>query len=307
MKWNGTAEYTFRNANFENTGRHDQNEVLLRLEPSAEVNSHWHVNARIDVNVDLKNDTKAEDGGDFSLRRVWAQGDYDNFSVKLGKFATIDADSIADKTLSGVEVSFGSPLKFTIGAGRLNNVTVDEYGDYLYHDYCDIALHDDITGNYQYVALDYSRDKLDLGAHYHHINFDNFWYKADGAETDEFNLWKVNAGYKFDGNWALAGYYGENHDADEQKKIAAVELNYKGAERERPGSWGAWAAYRHLGANAVIFSTYETVNAGFKGWEVGGDYTLARNVVLTGRYGRCKTIRGGDRFDTAFGRVNFYF
>src|SRR5574344_1295100 len=55
VKWNGTAEYTIaRNRMEKQSDAKDvhTNNVLFRLEPSAEVNSNWHVKARLDANSD---------------------------------------------------------------------------------------------------------------------------------------------------------------------------------------------------------------------------------------------------------------
>ena len=55
VKWNGEARYTYtstRDKSKEDSKSNDD-ELLLRLEPSAEVNNHWHVNARLDASTDL--------------------------------------------------------------------------------------------------------------------------------------------------------------------------------------------------------------------------------------------------------------
>ena len=154
VKWNGTAEYTIARHRIENSNNDtNTNNVLFRLEPSAEVNSNWHVNARLDANSDLAKD-KGDDGK-VELKRIYAQGDYTNFGVKVGKFAPIDDDSFADTTFSGAEVSFGNQLKATVAAGRIS----DE----------DNELTND-TADYQYYGLDYNFGKLYTGARFHHLD-----------------------------------------------------------------------------------------------------------------------------------------
>ncbi|MBQ1417437.1 MAG: S-layer homology domain-containing protein, partial [Selenomonas sp.] len=117
VKWNGTAEYTFTRYK---TGDNDEgkNTFLFRLEPSAEVNNNWHVKARLDAT----NNAKTDDEQQVSLKRIWAEGKYNNVTIKLGKFATQDDDTIADTPYSGAEVSYAQPQGFNavIGAGRLD-------------------------------------------------------------------------------------------------------------------------------------------------------------------------------------------
>ena len=316
VKWNGKAEYDFSRTNKEGQSaakdrEDDVNKVLFRLEPSAEVNSNWHVNARLDATVahlerDADVDSKGEgDNGSVKLKRIWAQGDYTNFSTKLGKFAPIDDDSIFDTTFSGAEVSFGKALKVTAGAGRINDgkeETLDpKTGKSKYVDN---------AANYQYAGLGYDFGKLSLGADYHHLNSKDITDMgkdyANGT-TDEANIWMAKGAYTFDKNWAVNGFYAENHDADVQKKAGAAEIDYKGAQDENKGTWGAWVAYRHLGNNVDLFNTYDAIEAGQKGWEIGANYTPFKNVVAVARYGKNKDLHTDVKSDRIFGQVNFLF
>ena len=314
VKWNGTAEYTFTNKMHENDTDSHTNNGLFRLEPTAEINSNWHVKARLDANTNFKNDTG--DDGNVSLRRVWAQGDYKNFQVKLGKFAPIDNDSIFDTTFSGAEVSFGNTVKFTLGAGR--NALANSHDNANDTVLAAANSASDAAANYQYVGLDYSKNKLALGLSYHHLNSDAvgkiskangyaFDYKDDGNTSDEANVWMLKAGYTFSKNVAMSGFYAQNHDASDQKNAYNMQLNYKGAQAENKGTWGAWVAYRYLGQNAALFSTYDATEAGWKGWEIGANYAPFKNIVTTFRYGKEKNIATDQKGTVLFGRVNFFF
>ncbi|MBP5605374.1 MAG: flagellar protein FliS, partial [Ruminiclostridium sp.] len=63
-------------------------------------------------------------------------------------------------------------------------------------------------------------------------------------------------------------------EAEKQMNLAIIDIggkNYAGANKAKPGSWGAYLAYRHLGNAATAYSTY-TLNGpqygGEKGWEI---------------------------------------
>ena len=298
VKWNGVAEYTATSAHNKNNGvktKVNNSNLLFRLEPKAEINDNWHVNARLDANTQLHTDRG--NNGNVQLKRVWAQGDYDKFSVKLGKFASINDDSIADTPFSGAEVSFGNVVKAKLGAGRLSSV----HGDQNLVD----------SANYQYVGLEGNVGKISGGLAWQHLNSNDFktvaGYKKNG-QTDEANILFAKGGYNFSKNVGLNGWYSYNHDADNQHQAASAEIDYKGAEKENQGTWGAWLAYRHLGQNAMIKSTYDVIDAGYKGWEIGGNYTAFKNVVATLRYGDEKNINTSNRkTQNFFGRVEFFF
>ena len=74
------------------------------------------------------------------------------------------------------------------------------------------------------------------------------------------------------------------------------------------GSWGAYAAYRYLGAPSVA-ATEDGAMFGSKGIEVGTNYTLFKNVVLSAKYFNGKTIQSqnNDKVQQLFGRVEFFF
>ena len=166
--------------------------------------------------------------------------------------------------------------------------------------------------------MDYSKNKLALGLSYHHLNSDAFGkiskangyafdYKDDGNTSDEANVWMLKAGYTFSKNVAMSGFYAQNHDASDQKNAYNMQLNYTGAQAENKGTWGAWVAYRSLGRAAALFSTYDATEAGWKGWELGANYTPFKNIVTTFRYGNEKNIATDQKGTVLFGRVNFFF
>ena len=315
VKWNGKAEYTFTRKHFEakssEANRNDNdNTVLFRLEPSAEVNNHWHVNARLDATVDLSNDAGKPDDN-VKLKRVWAQGDYKNFQVKLGKFGnSIANDVVFDDTFSGAEVSFGKELKATLAAGRVNNDTLMKTaGTVLVGEQTD----------YYGIGLNYGVSKLSARAGFQHFGIHESATRAaargEAAETVKDNVWSVGAGYKFDKNIALDAVYArgsvdmEKHPV-ESKTAFAYTLNYKEAQPENKGSWGAWVGYRYLGSGAALHPTYDVVSRAYKGFEIGVKYTALKNVVTQIQYGNGAAIgQNGNKpkYNTLFGRIEFLF
>ena len=311
VKWNGEARYTYTHQKEDLAAggetKTTENELKLRLEPSAEINSNWHVKARLDANIDTDNDEGAD--GDVSLKRLYAEGDYDTWNIKLGKMpAQIDGE-LFDTQFSGASVTAGKDVKFTVEGGRWNLRSNNGVNDSI--DAATYSTGADRKANAIGAGLQYDANKLSLGAGYHHLTSDAFRY-ADGYNTsgsaeDTANIWSVNGKYRFDKNFAIGGIYAKNTSADNYAKAGSVELDYKGAEPANQGTWGAYVAYRHLGQNVALAPTYDGAWAGTKGWEVGTNYTLLKNTVLNLKYFDGKTLDTDQDASQFFGRVQFFF
>ena len=311
VKWNGKIEYTYKSQRADKTDsdrsrRANDDNMLFRLEPTAEVNDHWHVNARLDANIKLDKDNT----DDVDLMHIYAQGDYKNFSTQLGKFEfyTPEQGLVFDTKLSGANVTFGSDLKATIYAGRLN---------YKVNDVKDEA------SNLQGLTLQYdapAKSKLYGGAAYYHFDNENFkgfsgrkhdWfasesYKKDG-QTDKANIWALNAGYRFDGVSTLFASYAKNEKADNLNHSWQAIYSYKGAQKENKGTWGAYAAYRYLGDFASWYGTEDAATLGTKGWEVGANWAPFKNIVTSVKYYDGKSIDDDRDTNTLWGRVEVFF
>ena len=334
VKWNGKIEYTYTSTRhdfnkskdedaFDNKKNKDN--LLFRLEPSAEVNDHWHVNARLDAATQMNYDkaTPNTNEDNVKLKRVWAQGDYDNFQVKLGKMElyTNETGLLFDDEFSGAQVKFGNKLKTTLFAGRLDISDQALYGE-PFSNFIEDAngYSKDDVANIQGINLDYGNNKFFAGAGYYHLNTDAFralnkdefgaTYNYGKTSDDDANIWSVTAGYQFDRSSKLWGAYAQNTEADNFDNSWQAQYNYKGAEAANKGTWGAYVAYRKLAGYTSIMPTTDGVGYNQKGWEVGTNYTLFKNVVATAKYFKGKDLApvSGDRdASKLFGRVEFFF
>ena len=64
-------------------------------------------------------------------------------------------------------------------------------------------------------------------------------------------------------------------------------MTFKGAEAAKKGSWGLFANYYDLGGQTYIAHTTDANTfdgQGFKGYGVGANYTVAKNMVFTAAY-----------------------
>ena len=323
VKWNGKLEYTYSSQRKEGERRDNADVLRFRLEPSAEVNDHWHVNARLDAITYMKSDAGDDNSDKVELKRAYAQGDYNNFQVKLGKMELYSAEGysapgaiVFDDEFSGAEVTFGKDLSVKLQAGRFN--LEDTFASKA-HDYGFSGYTRGDTANYQGIELQYDKNNFVAGAAYYRLNSDSFRVIAKNSK-DKMNIWSANLGYRFDKNSFLSAAYAHNSaafrgsdmwKADLDKKSYQVTYEYKGASAEDQGSWGAYVSYRYLGG-ASPAATQDGALFGTKGIELGTSYTLFPNVVLSAKYFKGKRIDRiyksfDDKVSKLFGRVEFLF
>ena len=113
-------------------------------------------------------------------------------------------------------------------------------------------------------------------------------------------IWYVGADFNLAKDLAFnAMYLRSNRDklfnAIESKKDGYVfGLAYKGAEASEPGTWGLTARYYHQGRGTYLAHTidgYTDYLTGFKGWSIGGEVTLAKNMVASVAYYNTKALK----------------
>ncbi len=291
--WNGELRYRYWNEKEDVKGGGDiktsKNRMELRLLPTAEVNEHWKLKARMDARVNMSTDAGDSWGGDFHLRSAYAAGDYGKFKINVGKmplYTNVDDGLVMDDFFSGAQVVFGDKFTFALNAGRWSGT--------------------DDPSSYQGGEIAYDNDKLYIGAGYHHFNSDDFTalYGKDDA-----NVWTVGARYNFDNGFKIGGAYANNTKAEEKKKSWTAGLAYKGANRKHPGSWGISADYRYVSAFVSLAPTYDTWfnNIHRKGVDIGVDWAPIENTYVKLGYFFGKALGSDEDLRTFFGRASWFF
>ena len=321
VKWNGKIQYEYTSTRYEGQKRTNTNNLKFRLEPTAEINPHWHAVARLDADTD----TKADQGkdGKVTLKRAYVQGDYDKFQVRLGKMELLSPEAdyqspgaiVYDGEYTGAQASFGEDFKVTVQAGRVkDHADTNQYRMPAPAPGADpVDSFDEDTANYNSIGVQYDKKNLVAGVGVYHFNSkdatDAFQLKTGKRSM---NIWSGNLGYRFDKNSTLSVAYARNgavsSDHSRLKKSYQYVFDYKGADAEDKGSWGAYAAYRFLG-NASVAPTEDGALFHTKGVEFGASYVPAKNIVLTAKYFKGKTIekQTNDKVQKLYGSVEFFF
>ena len=307
VKWTGETRYTYTSERHKNTANKNNNELSIRLEPTAEINENISIKSRLNAYLESANDTSDE----VKLNRLFAEGQWNNLNVKAGKVPTQDNTGVIldndNDSFPGAVVTYGKDLQVIAGGGRWSS-TRDIYSSSLKR-YEPVRGFDN-TVNYWFSGFGYDNGKLSLGGTYHHLAGDDLKVKSSTGNNPYMDLVGVNAGYKFNKDFSASGSYARNYSANEQNKAGAFQLNYKGATPNDVGSWGLYTAYRYLGNNTSFHNGFEVMNAGQRGYEIGGNYTVFQNTVASLRYFDGVDInRPSDQNNAkaVFGRVQFLF
>lgn len=286
VKWEGKLQYEYGRAT-ESDSTDTSHELKLRLEPTATVNDHWKVKARLDAKWDTNNDSP-KDGGNVKLKRAYAAGHYGITDINAGLIPYYSEQGVVfDGEISGASVTIGKgqTLSGTLVAGRSRNVD-----NKLVHD----------LSNVQGLNITWKPTEEFSGA--------AEYYRAS-VDGDYNNIWGVGATYNIAKTAALNGGYWRNttQDGSDFNKAWNVQLSYKGAEQENMHSFGLFVAYRHLGSFVAAKPTFDAIGKGYKGWEVGGDYTFAKNVVGTLKYFNGRNLDGDAKAHAYYGSLEYFF
>ena len=351
VKWTGMVRYRYitrheenstdRTPNSGNGARRNTNGLLLRLEPQMTINKNWTAKARIDYNNNRGMDTAANysgakaDGG-AEVDRIWVEGKYNNFLLKLGKFnvkTAADYGTTMDYRIAGAEAVIGKEVQVAVRGGRLNLVDSNAFahggtsvGPGFTSHYAALG---DGGNTVPYIGLEVYNDrskKFTWGLGWQHVRGE---FRTDLGNLggnlfgigDNINIFNLGLGYKFTKDVELTGVYATAtglkdlagfrlFDESKFKYTYAFQLNYKGAKKDKPNSWGAFIAYRHLGDVSVIHPTCRengAMNGGEKGFEIGVNYTFAKNILGKVQYFNGKEISSENKVNAVWTELGFYF
>ena len=299
------------------TLKDNSSDLRSRLWVHGQINDDWKYVGMLQNTQNLRNE-KGDEGTYF--QRAYVEGKIGGLDVTAGRYNMfLGNGNIYDTRADGIELSYGNKVKFSGVLGKASDdISVVPSFAVQYSGYADFpgisdaAADGSVTNGGNYFGGSISGD---IG----NVNLSGGYYKfkdigkgsvlaknPNGPEKIEVpsgidnGIWFIGAEYKT-GNFGLNATYlkgdlktsGNLSMANEYIDTLAdddgfvIGLNYKGAEAADPGSWGLFANYYDQGAQTYIAHTTDAETfgmTGFKGYGVGANYTVAKNVVATLAY-----------------------
>ncbi len=286
------------------------NNLRTRLWVTGQINEDWSYTGMFQNTQDFTNDA-AEESTD--LKRAYLNGKLGGMEVQAGRWnECTQTANILDAYVDGVKVSYGDKVKF--------------YGM--------IAKGGDGSNEYMQISEE-SADRIYLlgaetkvGAVDAYVNY----FKADGANYDfptkyddngnvdgtpgtygDKEIYNIGLGLDVAKNVRL-GYEYMWGDKEYNKEVSkdgfVARLDYKGAGAE-VGSFGIHAQWFDQPVNCFLSPTTDANpfvdKGGYEGFNIGFDYTLAKNILLDVNYYDTEAKTGNEDDEMLYVDVYFTF
>lgn len=269
---------------------------FLDLFTTGKVNDNWNAVLETTIATDLRN------GGESTTDTtgMFAQGNYDNFTTRLGRFDQYSGDGglVLHYSVNGGEFTFGNRLKTTLTFGRINNTSV---------------LKTDTEGNsfdYQAAEFAYAANKsTKINAGYYHLSDESFAVKRGDTDPKIYTLGFSTALNK---DLKLTSYYlKSSSDQKDNKTVKDTgyysSLEYKGPKLGQADTWGLYLKYANIPELTQI-----SMDVGhfkdYKGFELGSFYMLTPNMRGHLRYYHGKNVDDSNKTkDLVRAEVRMFF
>ena len=264
-----TGQARFRYQSHDADDGDDKGDLRTRIYVKGQVNEDWTYTGLIENVTEFDNNESEEE--DVRLRRAWVDGRVGGLAVTAGRYNEMpNAGSILDVDADGIKVAYGDKVKVW-GAALKATGTTQESGDRLY-----------VAGLASKIGV------VDAYANYFKAS-GVVKTASDNGDKEVYNL-GLSLNVAKDLNLAYEYMWGDKeYNKAVSKDGWVATLAYKGADAATPGTWGAHVTYYDQPENAVFAPTYDATQfldngGGYKGWNVGADYALAKNITLAVNY-----------------------
>ena len=257
----------------------DTGDLRSRLWITGQINDDWSYTGMIQNLQTFSSSNSGEEETEF--KRAYVEGKLGGLNVTAGRWdEVLSTGSILDAYVDGVKVSYGDKVKVygMVAQGA-------DWGDSD-----NTPIHGD-DGNRLYV-LGVEGSVGAVNGYFNYIKADDIitdeTLGMNGVDKDIYNV-GVSLDVAKDLNLAYEYMWSDSkYNKQVSKDGFVATLAYKGADAATPNSWGAHVTYYDQPTNAIISPTYDATTflkaGGYKGWNLGADYALAKNIIFCLNY-----------------------
>ena len=277
----------------------DSSDLRTRLWVTDQVNDDWSVTGMFQ-NTEVFQGTEAQEKTgeeDIKLKRIYAEGKIGGVEVLAGRWNEFFWNAnILDQFVDGARFTYGDKVKVGVIAGKM-----DANG----------GAWSNVDGDLYAVNVATKVGAVDVSANY---------FKADGidkawAPEGDKEIYNVNLGFNVAKDVRLAYEYmwgDEKYDQSVSKDGFVARVDYKGADASVAGTYGVHAQWFDQPVNAVLTpttdaNTFGGEHGGYEGWNVGVDYTLAKNIQLCVNYYDTESKDKEKDDEVLFSELYFFF
>ena len=325
VKITGQIRASYKDVDGDHKGH--EGRLRTRLFVNGAINEDWTYTGRFENSQYYAGDKGATGDDDVKLNWAYVTGKVGAAKVQAGRQDfKLHTGNVIDATVDGAIVSYGDKVKLTGYVGKAaDSGTWDNLGDATVVDSKDkvvgTALQED---DRVYIA--------DLSAKLGVVDAYVTYYKADTLNENE--IWNVGVALPVVKDLKFTAEY--MHGDAEVGDIVDVDNNgyafglaYKGAKASQPGSWGVYANYFDQPVSTYLehtidgyapfafdtveynvdtnVATVDNASDGFKGYEVGANVALAKNIVAAVKYYDLEGREGNYDEQTLWSEVVFTF
>ena len=249
-------EYGDRNGDMQKTkGKVAQHRLRSRIFVNGNINEDWSYTGRFENNQSLKNSS-----GDDTVRlnQAYVSGRLGGVKLIAGKGDHYTGNGfVYDDTAEFIRAAYGKEVQVSAYVGK----PVTTASDYGYEKMWGGEVSGKIGRLTLAAGYDEFKDAKDSAGAY------SGGY-VPAKKGDDNGIWNVSAKYKFDDFTLGATYLHSDVDVynspynDVDTNGYVISAGYKGADKNKPGSWGLFANYYDQGAGTFVAHTmYPAIGA----------------------------------------------
>ena len=258
-------------------------ELRSRLFLEGRINDNWHAFGMIESTKHFFGHDHGEKDDVFNDKRLYVRGMLGNAAITAGRYGyMLGEGNIFDSSVTGVTVNWGDSPEYEATVGKTK-----------------------AKGGIASASVRKTEDKADYGAGIHHFDADDW-----GTKTE--TIWNAYYNCYFTKHFMLGGMYlgTSRGDEDGRHNGFVAKAVWGNIQSWEPGSNEFDVRYYYQPKGTYVIHTMTGLADymdGFQGFNVAYHHTLLQNLVLTLEYYRLRELTTGDKGNTVWGDLTYYF